>query len=59
MHTLGLLAVILKCHFGVYTEIDVVDRINMSGFQNMSNELRAISELQLLRCEVRYLNNTK
>ena len=52
MRTLGLVAVTPLRHFGVSTEIDVVNRINMSGFENISHEERAIPELQSLRCEV-------
>ena len=52
MRTLGLIAVAPLRHFGVNTAIDVDDRINMSGFENVSREPRAISELQSLRCEM-------
>ena len=52
MRTLGLVAVAPLRHFGVNTEIDVDDRINMSGFDNISPELRAIPKLPSLRCEV-------
>ena len=52
MRTLGLVAVAPLRHFGVNTEIDVDDRINMSGFDNISPEPRAIPKLPSLRCEV-------
>ena len=45
MRTLGLVAVAPLCHFGVSAEIDVDDRINMSGFENISPEPCAIPEL--------------
>ena len=52
MRTLGLVVVAPLRHFGVNTEIDIDDCINMSGFENISPEPRAIPELQSLRCEV-------
>ena len=52
MRTLGLVVVAPLRHFDVNTEIDVDERINKSGFENISPEPRAISELQSLRCSV-------
>ena len=52
MRTLGLVAVAPLRHCGINTEIDVDNRINMSGFDNISPEPRAIPELPSLRCEV-------
>ena len=36
MRTLGLVAVAPLRYFGVYMENDVDDRMNMSGFENIS-----------------------
>ena len=54
MRILGLLAVapLYIRRFGANTEIDVDNRINMSGFENVLHKLRTIRELQSLRCEV-------
>ena len=52
MRTIGLLAVTPLRHFGVNTEIDFDDRMNMSGIGNILRELRINPELQSLRYEV-------
>ena len=52
LRTLRLVAVAPLSHFGVNTATDVDDRINMSGFENISPEPRHIPKLQSLRCEV-------
>ena len=52
MRILGLVAVAPLRHFSVNTEIDVDDRLNMFGFDNISPEPRAIPKLPSLHCEV-------